>query len=498
MNEQPPTDWPTDWPEPEKLKETDNTAWPATEPSKGKLHLSPGLLSLAIITVTIMVTGYLLSWQAINTMRQTAVLKPTEAALLSTQAALSATEVSISATQVGAVAATGAAAPIPTRTPIHIYPQPTPTPPDSYSADFTVNNQMDGDDANPGDGICETTAGSGVCTLRAAISEANALFQPGLITLPPGTYTLRGEANEDNNATGDLDITTSLTIHGLDPAETIIQAATDTTLAQDRVLHMPNPDTTVTIQNVTIRYGKLNESRGLGGGIFNAGNLRLENSVVSHNTAEFGGGIYNNHILNIVQSTLHDNTATISGGAIATGSLYEQQILTEIAGSTISGNQAEAGGGLYVSANNADVHLTVYDTTFAYNTAVASGEHINLFIFKYRLHFLISNTLLAGSEDSFAHTIIGDGIANIFRDYTIASDNTLFTEGVGNQNNVALTLPTLTNNGGNLPTHALPTNSPAIDAGNCTLPTDQRRQHRPVDGNQDGTTLCDVGAFEYQ
>ena len=41
-----------------------------------------------------------------------------------------------------------------------------------------------GKDANPGNGICETAAGNGVCTLRAAIEEANALNgQPGEVTI---------------------------------------------------------------------------------------------------------------------------------------------------------------------------------------------------------------------------------------------------------------------------------------------------------------------------
>lgn len=37
---------------------------------------------------------------------------------------------------------------------------------------FTVNSNGDGTDANPGNDVCETGAGNGVCTLRAAIREA--------------------------------------------------------------------------------------------------------------------------------------------------------------------------------------------------------------------------------------------------------------------------------------------------------------------------------------
>lgn len=48
-------------------------------------------------------------------------------------------------------------------------------------ATFTVNSDEDSVDAIPGNGICETAAGNGICTLRAAIQETNAL--PGADTI---------------------------------------------------------------------------------------------------------------------------------------------------------------------------------------------------------------------------------------------------------------------------------------------------------------------------
>jgi CSLREA domain-containing protein len=49
---------------------------------------------------------------------------------------------------------------------------PTLTPIPSSAASFTVDSTADTSDATPGDGICD--AGGGVCTLRAALEEANA------------------------------------------------------------------------------------------------------------------------------------------------------------------------------------------------------------------------------------------------------------------------------------------------------------------------------------
>jgi CSLREA domain-containing protein len=54
------------------------------------------------------------------------------------------------------------------------------------AADFVVNDPTDVVDAVPGDGVCETGSGTRVCTLRAAIQEANAAAGADTVTLPAG------------------------------------------------------------------------------------------------------------------------------------------------------------------------------------------------------------------------------------------------------------------------------------------------------------------------
>ena len=61
----------------------------------------------------------------------------------------------------------------------------------------------------------------------------------------------------------------------------------------------------------------------------------------------------------------------------------------------------------------------------------------------------------------------------------------------------------LADNGGPTMTHALLTDSPAIDKGppstSCPPPdTDQRGVTRPHDGDADSTAVCDIGSFELQ
>ena len=74
-------------------------------------------------------------------------------------------------------------------------------------------------------------------------------------------------------------------------------------------------------------------------------------------------------------------------------------------------------------------------------------------------------------------------------------------EGTGNIDADPL-LGTLQDNGGFVWTYALNAGSPAIDAGNpdpATCPsTDARGVARPIDGDGDGTSLCDMGSYEYK
>src|SRR5262245_44419058 len=56
------------------------------------------------------------------------------------------------------------------------------------AATFTVTTTVDGDDANPGDGLCATMGGE--CTLRAAIEEANAHDDLDTIELPAGQFIM--------------------------------------------------------------------------------------------------------------------------------------------------------------------------------------------------------------------------------------------------------------------------------------------------------------------
>lgn len=224
------------------------------------------------------------------------------------------------------------------------------------AATFTVNSAADAVDAAPGNGVC-ATAGS-VCTLRAAIQEANALAGDDTIIVPSGTYTLTlAGAGEDAAATGDLDITSNLTINGAGAATTIIDGN-----RADRVLHVTGAFT-ANISGVTITHGN-----GSGGGIRNDGGaLIIANSAISdNNSGAEAGGIFSAGMVIITNSAISDNNArTNAGGIFSSGALT-------ITDSAFSTNNAGAdGGGIFSSGA-----LVIADSAFSDNNTRTNGGGI--------------------------------------------------------------------------------------------------------------------------
>jgi hypothetical protein len=81
------------------------------------------------------------------------------------------------------------------------------------SVHFTVTVTA-GADADPGDGVCEVTVGSGDCSLRAAVDEANAL---GVVSAPGGVDI---DVPSGSHQASALVVTTTIRIKGTIPVPT--------------------------------------------------------------------------------------------------------------------------------------------------------------------------------------------------------------------------------------------------------------------------------------
>ena len=127
-----------------------------------------------------------------------------------------------------------------------------------------------------------------------------------------------------------------------------------------------------TIKNRTyVDYNLSNGVDGTGGGIANlgSGTLSVEDSTIRGNTAVDGGGVFSSGSMSAANSYIEFNSAARNGGGIdSVGPLT-------ISGSSISDNGAQYGGGLYTGYASG-VDASVYRSTINYNSAVANGGGI--------------------------------------------------------------------------------------------------------------------------
>ncbi len=355
------------------------------------------------------------------------------------------------------------------------------------------------DDTN--DGHCDAD-----CSLREAVIEAN--LHPGtVISIPPGTYTLTiAGSGENAAATGDLDITTNMTISGSrGAAETIISVGSSVPgglIMDDFIFHVIGPvgmPATLTLSGVTLRH-----SQSAAILVTPTGNLDLSNSIVTDNVGNYGssilirgtatlsnvsvsnntvsGGINNLGILTLSNSTLSGNSAVNGGGLFNTGTAT----LTNV---TISGNQAVyRGGGIYNTGT-----LTLLNDTISGNISnsetpsVVGGGGI-----RTTSPVTMKNTILSGNVDMSNQgpdcfgTLTSQG-HNLVQDTTHCTG--IVPSDLAGSNPQ---LVTLASNGGPTFTQAIPVASPAVRAGDATgCPTTDQRGMSRAGG-------CDIGAYQFQ
>lgn len=403
----------------------------------------------------------------------------------------------------------------------------------ALAATLVVDATGDEGQLAPVGAMCTNTV-SGHCTLRSAIQAANALGGgPHTIVIQGGaTYTLTIPGrDEEQAATGDLDLTADVQIVVGGSGGAVVQASTTDQypappgpqMAVDRVFEIRTGGA-LRLVGLTVRNG--NPAGAFGGAILNRGTLVLANVTVADSLASAGGGIFNGQggTLTATDSAIVGNGTgasgswpTGNGGGVAS---YGESVQANtgatvtLVRTTVASNFASIGGGIF----NSQSTLLMTNSTLIDNTSFGGA---GLYNSSWGLATLASVTVTGNSAsgvwggivkaDAFSEdltirgSIVFDNSPSNCESVTSAGYNllgavcSLSGDLTGNVTGQDPLLGGRQDNGGFTETHAIGGGSPAINAGppgGCldasgpTLTADQRGVSRSNGGR------CDIGAYE--
>jgi predicted outer membrane repeat protein len=242
----------------------------------------------------------------------------------------------------------------------------------------TLNVTTTLDELNPNDGVL---------SLREAVMQTNNSTTPVTIAVPAGRYALQ---------LGPLVVSgASVTIQGTGAGATIIDGGGSGPDFETTLLNpFPAVVSGVTFSGLTIQGGTAafgggiysvgtdltvdhctisgNSASAWGGGIFAQGaKITLLSSLIQGNSAgDEGGGIYKEGPMKIADSVIANNSSPTGAG----GGIYDGGFDLTLMKSTVAGNSAIAGGGIFNNADHAT--LTVQGCTFFANSALGPGGGI--------------------------------------------------------------------------------------------------------------------------
>ena len=364
---------------------------------------------------------------------------------------------------------------------------------------FTVTRFDDQLDTLPGDGLCDTVGGG--CALRAAIQEANALFGQDSIYLPPGTYSLtRAGAGEDLAATGDLDVTTPITVVGTGWGVSSVFMAD----FNDRLFEV-HGFANLVLADLDAWGGSVD---GIGGGVFvqAGGTFRLARSRIFGCVARKGGGVGTaGGMVTIEDSELSYNYAVpnpptwYASGAGADGGSGSTIVIRR---SSIHHNITEGflNGIDVVEASLSIQSSSVIEDVFGAYSVRAIDSDVEI-VSSSLSQIQASASSLGGGNLTLGCSFLG--ICNLA--LNIAFTNYGFN--VFEQGNDCVGPSDTDADWALLPLMAPPRKfaarvpprpSAAVDGGHAfvCLADDQWGQTRPLDGDGDGIAVVDIGAVE--
>jgi hypothetical protein len=223
--------------------------------------------------------------------------------------------------------------------------------------------------------------------------------------------------------------------------------------------------------------------------------IRDNNSILQGGGVLVEGGVgYLSIDVSIEDSLIANNHATVAGGGIADmGTQSNVPFVPRIAlaNTTITGNSAGVGGGIYARQS----WLRMYNSTVTGNSADSgNGLYVTEAAIDGASTVELANTLIAEQTGDDCLVDAGEIIS---RGHNLDSDGTCNLDSNGDIAFGFANLGPLADNGGPTLTHALLPGSDVLDAGDPTAcaaepvgGVDQRGYPRPAGAG------CDIGAFE--
>lgn len=217
---------------------------------------------------------------------------------------------------------------------------------------------------------------AGDLSLREAIELANASNFEGILDTISFDPQVFASPSTILLTLGALVITDSVEIEGLANTVIIVDASgNDPTPGEDNgdgtqvfVIDDLNEETLVdvSISGLTLQGG----DAAYGGGVLSAENLTITGSRITDNASQtLGGGIFSvGGTLTLAESTVSQNRALLDGGGVASvANLF-------VTKSTISGNTAKSGGGVYLAGTTTIEHSQI--TSNAASATLGQGGGI--------------------------------------------------------------------------------------------------------------------------
>lgn len=332
-----------------------------------------------------------------------------------------------------------------------------------------------------GDGICNAH-----CTFREAIQAAGPsdevvfsdLFRsPQVIGLTQGHITTNG-----------------ITITG--PGSHLLTVRS--MAFQGPISRVFNFNGSINLSGMTITGGNVNGA-GAGGIAVGSGTANLNDVVVTENVSTSNaGGISMSGGTLILRNCAVTNNQSGSGAGDSGGGIRVFGASLEMYNTTVSGNRVVlgnwAGGGVYLRGGTAIVvNSTITDNEAVTGTFRAAGFYNDGFDDVYT-----ENSIIAGNRNNAIVGDVGGQFAATSTNNLIGNVGTATGLNPANFNEIGTgaapvdpRLYPLGNYGGNSPTHALRSNSTAIDTGSSSpYAGDQRGAPRSIG-------IVDKGAFEF-